>query len=286
MSKNALYNLIRDRSRFSYVKKPTDITLLAQVHKSGAGYFLFPLSPAPISSLSGYRVTEHHLSVYERPLSALDAKSQYHYTALMQKEGIEYRLHVYFDANDMPVGRPNLAEITLKKELITLDCKKNAQEFLQLAIDSRQNLIGFLRVFQDTVCKNLESQYKKCEAIAKGLAQDTPLNKLAYLEILQQQTNLLNQIIQYSKYPTLFGFKLNALYRTLTSLLDEDMSTDDSDEEIISCDKEERVELIAADSTQKTGYQFTYFKQSTERSRITPNPDSSDEEPDSAMRCQ
>lgn len=260
--------------------------MLAQVHKSGAGYFLFPLSPVPISSLSGYRVTEHHLSVYERPLSALDAKSQYHYTALLQKEGIEYRLHVYFDSNDIPVGRPNLAEITPKKELITLDCKKNAQDFLQLAIDSKQNLIGFLRVFQDKVFKNLEAQHKKYEAIAKGLEQNSPLDKLAYLEILRQQTSLLNQIIQYSRYPLIYGVKLNALNRTLTSLMNEDMSTDDSDEEIISCDKDEHVESISADSKRKTGYQFTYFKQSTKRSRITPEPESSDEEPDGVMKCQ
>ena len=263
MSKNALFNLINARKRLEHFKVPDNVNLLKRTHRLGTDYFLFelPLEDEPV--IGEYRLTSHHLSVYADPISKLDYKSQYHYTAYFDKEGIQYRLHVFFDSRDYFFNHPNFAEIIAENEFKTINCQEHEAEFSLLADLTTRDLIAHLRESQALVLKSLETQYDELEARILVLSQNIQLNKAAYLSTLQEQIELLKQIVLYSNHPSSIERKINWLRITEANVESMSAPHDEQDKEATTSSDDEKTEKIERKSisAQKgTGYQVTHFK--------------------------
>ncbi|RUR18716.1 hypothetical protein ELY21_07145 [Legionella sp. km535] len=263
MSKNALFNLINARNKFAHFEMPDNVHLLERTHKLGTPYFLFELPLKEQLVIGGYRLTNHHLSVYSDAVGKIDYKSQYHYTAYFEKEGIEYRLHVYFDSRDYFFSHPNFAEIQSENEFITVNCQEHDAAFTLLADTATRELVGKLRSFQTMVIKSLEAHYEELEARILVLSANIHLNKNAYIETIKRQKEVLNQIILYSNHPAPIFRKMSWLNMTLANVLTMDAPSAASKEEATSSDKAERVERKSRSSKKGTGYQATHFKHHT-----------------------
>ncbi|MBL7481161.1 hypothetical protein [Legionella bononiensis] len=256
MSKNALYNLINARKRLAQFELPKDVNLLARTHRLGTDYYLFELPLEDELVIGEYRLIGHHLSVYAEPIGKLDYKSQYHYTAYFEKEGIQYRLHVFFDSRDYYFNQPYFAEIIAENEFKTINCQEHDAAFLMLAVNATRELVANLRESQALVLKSLEAEYDELEARILVLSENIQLNKAAYLSTLQQQIELLKQIVLYSNHPSSIEGKINWLRITETNI-------GSMDAEATSSEKDEKTEKIERKSTAEkngTGYQVTHFK--------------------------
>ncbi|KTD43362.1 hypothetical protein [Legionella quateirensis] len=271
MSKNALFNLINARKSLEHFKVPDHVHLLKRTDRLGTDYFLFelPLEDDPV--IGEYRLTSHHLSVYAAPISKLDYKSQYHYTAYFEKGGNQYRLHVYFDSRDYYFTYPAFAEILAENEFKPINCREHDAAFTLLADTATRELIATLRESQALVLKSLETQYDELEARILVLSQNIQLNKPAYLSTLQQQIECLKQIALYSNNPSLIDRKINWLRITETNI-ESMVFPNERDEEATSSEEDSKAEKIERKSTKAkkgTGYQATHFKSHAAKKSLT-----------------
>ncbi|MFY7698127.1 MAG: hypothetical protein ACOVQX_04860 [Legionella sp.] len=92
---------------FLHYRQPKIIQAEIKASKTGARYAILPLAinlRELIISGNDYQLSGHHLTIFEN-YKNFDLHSSYHYTAeLTDKSGLRFRLHIYFDQYDKPIG--------------------------------------------------------------------------------------------------------------------------------------------------------------------------------------
>ncbi len=196
MPKNSLYNVI-NKVTLNEEKIPGVVDLSLRTYQEGKNYFFFEL-PVPDDIVIGdYTLLDHHLSVSESPLSKLDMKSQYHYTAYFKDiHGNRYRLHVYYDAHDNYVCEPLLSIVREGNVFKSVDCQEQHEAFKRLAERFIGGVVEHLRDNQRAVITDYQKQYEELEKMACSL--DCVKNKGAYLATMQEQINVLDELKHYS----------------------------------------------------------------------------------------
>jgi hypothetical protein len=195
MPKNNLYAVINH----VFIKKRLPLefaTLTPKMHKSGVPFVILDL-PVSETSCAGYNLLNHHVTVFDESTSTIDARSQYHYTAILKDEAdIHYRLHVYFSKKNKLIGPPYLSRITADA-YEPVSCSKNFGNFVELATRNSQTLINVLRSKQNQLISKLEKKYAQLERKIVNLSKNLEKNKKLYVETLEKQLVVLDEIKLY-----------------------------------------------------------------------------------------
>jgi hypothetical protein len=198
MSKNSLYHLIQI-ALSSHDAIPGTVSFSKKTHSLGKNYFMFELPMESKISFDPYTLLNHHISVYEGPINVMDLKSQYHYTAYFADNfGKEYRLHIYYDANDNMVARPFFSEQVANNDFQPAHCEENEEAFKILATRSIQTLVGFFRETQDQQIAKYQAAYDEIEKKADYFSKFLPAKKGQYMQVLDQLIDKIDQIIECS----------------------------------------------------------------------------------------
>ncbi|CEG58628.1 coiled-coil domain-containing protein [Legionella fallonii] len=198
MPKNALYNVITAAIfNQSTAVLPDGVTLSKCKNNKGANYFLFELSPDNGFAIDNLTLKNHHLSVYENPLSSVD-KSQYHYTAVFEDgESREYRLHVYFNYRDYCLWEPKLSLILPENKFVPVESKEHSDAFRTLAHIATNKLIDYLRATQNTVISNLQRGNESLEAQASLLSKKLDDNRAEYIACIRRLIDAHEELKKY-----------------------------------------------------------------------------------------
>ncbi|CEG57184.1 hypothetical protein [Legionella fallonii] len=218
MPKNSLYNVI---NKVTYHKKniPGVVNLSLRTHHEGKQYFFFEL-PLPHEIVIGdYTLVDHHLSVYESPMSKFDMKSQHHYTAYFKgQDGERYRLHIYYDANDDSICEPLLSIVQDENVFQSVNCWEQYEAFKGLAEQFISDVVNHLRRTQRETVTAYNEQYKELEEQAISLSVDCVKNKAEYLAVIKMQIEILEESKLYSNDSRATNRLLSFLRRVTKSL--------------------------------------------------------------------
>lgn len=196
MSKNTLYHLIQVAIDPSAEITGAD-SISKKTHSLGKNYFMFELPVKNKLNIGVYKILNHHLSVYEGPIGALDLKSQYHYTANFVDElGYEFRLHVYYDANDDMVARPFFSRKIDNNNYENVFCDETEESFKTLADISIHTLISHLRAIQKQKISDLQAEYRKIEKTADLYYKQLPQGKKQYTLLLESMIDNIDSMLE------------------------------------------------------------------------------------------
>jgi hypothetical protein len=199
MPKNRLY-LVINRVFINERAPLTGVNaIVAKRHKSGALMLILGL-PAFDTSIAGYTLLNHHISIFESSISnsRIDAISQYHYTAVFKNaDEKKYFLHVYFDKKDKIISRPFLSLKTADGFESVLCDDEQLSRFEELAKENSQGLISVLRTTQQQLIDQLQTKYAQLEKLAVKLSIDLEKNKKLYVQVLDQQLAVLTELKLY-----------------------------------------------------------------------------------------
>jgi len=98
-----------------------------------------------LRTVGNYELTHQHLSVYQKSATGIDGESQYHYTAALQMESCEYRLHLYFDEEDNIVDEPFLYK-KVNNEFKLVNSDEYLESFSPLAKKHVTDVVQRLRI--------------------------------------------------------------------------------------------------------------------------------------------
>ncbi|KGP63534.1 hypothetical protein EP47_12190 [Legionella norrlandica] len=198
MSRNALFNLVKDKINKAKISGAIDFSELT--HSKGTKYYKFELPLDKEITIGEYTLSHHHVSIFEKPYGWIDSISQYHYTAYFKNQlGTEYRLHVYFDSEDNFVNRPLFSRVTSENEYIPVDCEENEEVFKLLADRSTRDLVKYLRGEQQLVVEDLKKQFEVLESQLTGISESMR-GKEEHLEILDRQIDIQKSLLLYSNF--------------------------------------------------------------------------------------
>ena len=144
MPKNSLFNFINHYVLPSTQPVIEGSALILATNMQRERYYRLELDHSSNIKVDGYRLRDHHISVYELKIS--EAQGQYHYTAhFMDDDDKEYQLHVYFNANDDMTKPP---VFSIKNDMgtfhpIAVDALN--EQFVRLARSSCKKLTTTLR---------------------------------------------------------------------------------------------------------------------------------------------
>ena len=194
---NALFQVIND-AVINKSKLPAKITLAKRKHSEGKEYFFLALPIGATTVIGDYKLISHHMSVYESPLNSGD-KSEYHYTAFFQdKDGKEYRLHIYYNYKDYHVWEPQFCIKDSSNNFVLINSAELDEAFKTLADLSINGLMSHLRTVQKTVITKLQNEYDTLEKKATLLSMDIKKNKIEYLSIMDRLINIQEELATYS----------------------------------------------------------------------------------------
>ncbi len=101
MANNRLFNFIEQQYHAGkYNETLEKIQLIANKGKS---YFLIdlPVEEQVLKTTDGvFTLSSHHISIHKKMNNSTAVLSEYHYTGFLERAGVKYRLHVYFDTSD------------------------------------------------------------------------------------------------------------------------------------------------------------------------------------------
>lgn len=101
MANNRLFNFIEQQYHAGkYNETLEKIQLIANKGKS---YFLIdlPVEEQVLKTTDGvFTLSSHHISIHKKMNNSTAVLSEYHYTGFVERDGVKYRFHVYFDTSD------------------------------------------------------------------------------------------------------------------------------------------------------------------------------------------
>lgn len=198
MPNNALHHVI-SKQFFDIKKMINEITLVCLNHKQGNNYFLFELSLSHTVMVGDYELMNHHISVYEAPLSKQDQNSQYHYTACFKDNADkQYRLHVYYDQKDDVVGPISFCLCVNDSLFEPIHIEEKEQLLIELATESSRDLMVVLRQQQAHLVEKHQKQYDKFEVMLNELSKDLQKNRVVYLQLIEKQLATLELLKDFS----------------------------------------------------------------------------------------
>tara|TARA_R110000868_G_scaffold53661_2_gene168107 strand:- start:3170 stop:5455 length:2286 start_codon:yes stop_codon:yes gene_type:complete len=205
MSKNKLYNVIASGVTQAEVSDTGVLAVKQLKHAQGTLYYLFELEIRAMRSIGPYVLMSHHASCFEQATAnaSLDQKSQYHYTGYFKHEnGKDYRLHVFYDANDDWVCEPLLSVLTSENTYEPVECMDEEKAFGVFADISIHSLLKSLRARQSTLVTASQADYDALEVRARHLSEDIVNNIDDYLALITLQMKKLDEVIRYSNKPS------------------------------------------------------------------------------------
>ncbi len=215
MSHNALYNFISSE----FYQKPADVKLTKNTLSNGKPYYFFSL-PNDRVVIGEYTLLSHHLSVNESVINKIDLTSQYHYTAyFMDKSNNEYRLHVYFDANDRIIRRPFFSKVKEDNSFDLVDSSEFDEGFALLAQSATKALVKTVRGAQNAYLTQLKDQSAVLDVKLEDLSAQLTSNKDLYLKTLQHQIELLQRMVSCSNQPSVIQSRIK-YYTNLSNSID------------------------------------------------------------------
>lgn len=202
---NTLFQLIKNRLIRNTVElNPRSFHI--KVNSHGQEYALYELEPVSLTIQSEpsqeYQLKSHHLSFYAIVDTINPQFNEYHYTAyFIDTLGIDYQLHVYFNAKDQIVS-VMFSSMNSNGNLETLKISSNQKNiFSQLAIDQCHNTIRTLRKEHQHAIETCETLYNKQEEELSLVSKNMQANLDAYqilLKCLLENLSILSGI--YPKY--------------------------------------------------------------------------------------
>lgn len=211
MVQNTLFNYISYSSNFDRNNNTKESSFELKSNTKGAAYYLKQLEKDTIK-ICGFTLLEHHISVYEKENNFLFG--QHHYTALFEDEtGINYKLHVYFDANDSLTADPVFSiynKQTQKYDLI--DAAVPYDDFTLLAQSYIEPIMSELREKQNQTIQLLEQKYKRLEKNACTISEKPEDNRTKFLVSLTKIQEVLANIIplvKHNHYEQIYQFISN-----------------------------------------------------------------------------
>lgn len=199
MVQNTLFNYISYSSNLDRNNNTKRSSFELKSNTKGAAYYLKQLEKDMIK-ICDYTLLEHHISVYEKENNFLFG--QHHYTAVFEDEtGINYKLHVYFDANDSLTADPVFSiynKQTQKYERI--DASVPYDDFTLLAQSYIEPIMSELREKQKQTIQLLEQKYKQLEKNACSISETPGNNRSKFLASLTKIQEVLANIIPLVKH--------------------------------------------------------------------------------------
>ncbi|CEG57904.1 hypothetical protein [Legionella fallonii] len=191
MSSNKLYNFVHTVVFKNDNQSVDKATLFQQTHLNGTPYYLLQLSKKSNAFPDGLTLIEHHISIYKEPVSTVDKKSEYHYTAIFKdKQKKTYRLHVYFDQFNEMVTPPHLDLDTGNQQYESIKTDELDVDWFALSHKMSDSVITQLRKEQNQQCTLLKNKIEPLEKKTTQLSTDLTKNKKLYLNTLSQQIEL------------------------------------------------------------------------------------------------
>lgn len=207
MPQNTLFNFLtyRNGKENTPFKHAMSVTLKKTAESKN--YFLISL-PQIKCTIAGmnklFKLTQHHISVYQFESKDQSQLSQLHYTAeFVDEEKNEYRLHVYYDHKDQVVSGPQFCKKTGDKKSITTT--KMNPELLELAETSISNIIVEIREQHLREYNSVERQYRDLDEKFSLYFDKQNVNRDDYLSLLEQlieathSMTLLTSHLYYSR---------------------------------------------------------------------------------------
>ncbi|RUR24023.1 hypothetical protein [Legionella qingyii] len=221
---NKLYNFIHTEI-FQHDKQWFDkATLFRQTHLNGTSYYLLQLPKKKNKFPEGLTLIEHHISIYEQPLSIIDTLSEYHYTAIFKdKQKKTYRLHVYFDQLDTMISSPHLVLETSNQEHESIAVNQFDVDWLAVSTQAMSSIITQLRAEQNNHCALLKYRIEALDKVTVNLSINLEKNKKQYLTTLDQQIKLITQLDAINSREDMQ--KKIALLKTIYQKVDSEISS-------------------------------------------------------------
>lgn len=210
MAKNTLFNFIK--LQLSGKNIPTSHWVL-DTNKEGHPYYRLELTKNHNFKIKDqaqeYTLQDHHISIYKSEQRNNPNLSQYHYTAYFRdKQGLIYRLHVFFNAFDQLTQNP-VFELETKDGFKAIEAKHLEESFIRLALDTTGSVIADLRKqYSDTV-QALETRYSELDIELGNLFEITKEHYSAYQKKLEETYGILEQLIplvRHTFYKNAFKF--------------------------------------------------------------------------------
>lgn len=234
MTNNALYHVI-SKQFFDIRTMINEVTLVCLNHKQGNDYFLFQLSLSHTVMIGDYQLMNHHISVYEGPLSKQDQNSQYHYTAYFKDNANKkYRLHVYYDQKDDVVGPISFCLCVNDSLFQPIHIEEKEQSLIELATESSRDLMVVLRQQQAHLIEEHQNQYDKLALMLNELSKDLQKNREAYLQLIEKQLSTLESLKNFSNANQYYIAVIKYLKQIQASLLSEDTVLTEAHQKVIS----------------------------------------------------
>lgn len=166
-----------------------------------------------------YSLTEHHISIYENPITSGKFKNHYHYTATYIHEGKSYKAHIYFNDNDIVNSQVLVKLVSVKQG----DTK---QEFIDLTQTQQQELLdrchfvvspifSKIRAYQLTKVRLLKAKIAQLDKSASELSHNISSldTHREYCKLLDEQILLHRELSKYDP-----GIRPLAIIRILENL--------------------------------------------------------------------
>jgi hypothetical protein len=214
MPSNVLFTLINE-TVFGKSVLPAKVKLSQRATKEGKEYFFFELPVDGVTVIGDYTLQNHHLSVFPSPLTPSD-KSEHHYSAFfVDKDGREYRLHIYFNAKDYYVWEPQFCiRDSVSTQFRVINTNDHDEAFKLLADLATKSLIAHLRLAQKTTITKLDAECADLETRATELSKDIAKNRKEYLATIDRQIQFLEELKKYSYNPKTIAAKIGLLDKT------------------------------------------------------------------------
>lgn len=194
MVQNTLFNYISYSSNLDRNNNTKGSSFELKSNTKGAAYYLKQLGKDTIK-ICDYTLLEHHISVYKKESNSLFG--QHHYTAVFENEtGVNYKLHVYFDANDSLTADPVFSiynKLTQKYEPI--DASVPHDDFTLLAQSYIEPFMSGLRAEHNQAIELLEKKYKQLEKNACSISETPGDNRAKFIVSLTKIQGVLANII-------------------------------------------------------------------------------------------
>lgn len=197
--RNVLFNFISQyKSQIHLSQLAGCIKISTNKDKNQTPYHCIDLTlPKNKTMIGSYKLTAHHISIYENEDLKLPHLSQYHYTAYFEDDfGLNYSLHVYYNNKGELAKEPVLTMIENKKAQI-INSSDFHPQFVALSELSLNNIISSLRIQQNTIVTNLQKSYLELEAETSALSIKLDSN---YLAKLQEMIKALDELIDLTNH--------------------------------------------------------------------------------------
>lgn len=195
MARNYLFSFIKHT--VSKSDKSKNFKLKISTTFNNQEVFIYDLTQnlgAVVAKVEGqqFLLAEHHITFFEQ--TSKDHPSEYHYTASLRDQvGNCYKLHVYFDKNDVITG----SSLKEDNQAATVAFPSLLPTLQELAVDQVWAIVGELRENSQNQIKQMRDDYARMEAKLSAMSADLERNLNSYKLLLDELVVHLETLCLY-----------------------------------------------------------------------------------------